>query len=69
MRSARFPSWIGYAGLIVAALLSAGVLEVFGVDVGPFLAVSVSALQIWMLVLAVILFRSGRSGRATKRGV
>lgn len=69
VRSARFPSWIGYAGLVVAALLSAGVLEVFGIDVGPFLAVSVSALQLWMLALAVVLFRAGRSGRASKGGV
>ena len=64
VRSARFPSWIGYAGLVVAALLSAGVLEIFGIDVGPFLAVSVSALQLWMLALAVVLFRARRTGRA-----
>jgi hypothetical protein len=61
VRSARFPSWIGYAGLVVAALLSAGVLEVFGIDLGPFLAISVTALQLWMLALAVVLFRSRRA--------
>lgn len=60
VRSARFPSWIGYAGLVVAALLATGVLEVFGVDLGPFITVSVTALQLWMLALAVVLFRSRR---------
>lgn len=60
IRSARFPSWIGYAGLIVAALLAAGVLEVFGLDVGPFLTISVTALQLWMLALAVVLFLRSR---------
>lgn len=60
VRSARFPSWIGYAGLVVAALLFVGVLEVFGLDVGLFLTVSVSALQLWMLALAFVLFRSAR---------
>lgn len=64
VRSARFPSWIGYTGLVVAALLSAGVLEIFGIDVGPFLAVSVSALQLWMLALAVVLFRARPTRRA-----
>ena len=63
VRSTRFPSWIGYAGLVVAALLAAGVLEVFGADIGPLLTVSVSALQLWMLALAVILLLSGRVTR------
>ncbi|MGH3145498.1 MAG: hypothetical protein ACRDTR_06810, partial [Rubrobacter sp.] len=66
VQSARFPSWIGYSGLIVAALLSAGVLEVFGIDIGPFLAVSVSSLQLWMLALAVVLFRARRTKPATR---
>jgi hypothetical protein len=60
VRSERFPSWIGYAGVVVAALLLAGVLEAFGLDLGPVLAVSVTALQLWMLALAVVLFRARR---------
>lgn len=62
IRSANFPSWIGYAGLVVAAFLAAGFLEVFGLDVGPFITISVTALQLWMLAPAVVLFfRSRRS--------
>jgi hypothetical protein len=60
VRSARFPAWIGYAGLVVAALLLAGGLELFGLDLGPFVAVSVTALQFWMLALAALLFRARR---------
>lgn len=60
IRSASFPSPIGYAGLAVAALLATGILEVFGLDIGPFVPVSVTALQLWMLALAVVLFFRSR---------
>jgi hypothetical protein len=63
VRSRRFPAWIGYAGVIVAALLLAGVLEAFGLDLGPVLTVSVTALQLWMLALAIVLLRARRSSR------
>lgn len=62
VRSPEFPSWIGYAGLVVAALLLAGVLEIFGLDVGPFITISVTALQLWMLALAGVLFFRSRRG-------
>ncbi len=62
IRSSRFPAWIGYTGLVVAAFLAVGALELFGVDPGLFITVSVAALQLWMLALAVVLFfRSRRS--------
>ena len=67
VRSERFPAWIGYAGLAVAALLLAGVLEVFGLDLGPVLTLSVTALQLWMLALAVVLLRARRSDRRSPR--
>lgn len=60
IRSAQFPSWIGYAGLAVAGLLAVGALELFGVDPGLFITVSVTALQLWMLALAVVLFFQSR---------
>ena len=62
VRSPEFPNWIGYTGLVTAALLLMGVLEIFGLDIGLFITVSVTALQLWMLALAVVLFfRSRRS--------
>ena len=62
VRSPEFPNWIGYTGLVAAALLFVGVLEIFGLDVGPFIAISVTALQLWFLALATVLFfRSRRS--------
>ena len=67
VRSGRFPAWIGYAGLAVAALLLAGVLEAFGLDLGPVLTLSVTALQLWMLALAVVLLRTRRSDRRSPR--
>ena len=65
VRSPQFPDWIGYAGIVAAALLLVGVLEIFGLDVGLFITVSVTALQLWMLALAVVLFL--RSRRSTGR--
>ncbi len=62
VRSSEFPSWTGYAGLVVAAFLAVGALELFGLDVGLFITISVATLQLWMLTLAVVLFlRSRRS--------
>ena len=62
VRSPEFPDWIGYTGLVAAALLLVGALEIFGLDVGLFITISVTALQLWFLALAVVLFfRSRRS--------
>ena len=64
MRSALLPAWIGYTGLTVALLLLSGVLEVVGFDLGVLLTTSVTALQFWMLAVAVVLIlRSRRSSR------
>ncbi len=61
VRSGRFPSWIGYAGIVVSVLLMAGLVELLGVDPGPLLIVNVTALQLWMLALAAVLLRAGRA--------
>lgn len=60
IRSARLPSWIGYAGLLVALLLIAGFAGILGLDLGLLLTVSVAALQFWMLGLAIVLLLSSR---------
>ncbi|MGF1470645.1 MAG: DUF4386 family protein [Rubrobacteraceae bacterium] len=65
LRSARLPSWMGLSGLGVAALHLAGLLEISGVDTGPLLTLAVTALQFWMLALALVLFFRTRSGRAS----
>ena len=59
LRSGRFPRWLGLLGLLAAVLLLPGLLSVVGLDVGAlFAVVGGNVLLIWMLALAVVLFRS-----------
>lgn len=67
LRSGRFPRWLGLLGLLAAALLAPGLLPVVGLDVGSLFAViGGNVLLIWMLALAVVLFRPSRSDRHAK---
>jgi hypothetical protein len=61
LRSGRFPRWLGLLGLLAAAFLLPGLLSVAGLDVGSLFAfIGGNVLLVWMLALAVILFRNGR---------
>ena len=58
LRSGRFPKWLGLLGLLAAALLLPGMLPVVGLDVGSlFSVIGGNVLLIWMLALALVLFR------------
>jgi len=59
LRTAWLPRWLGWTGVVAGLVLLAGFAEVFGVDVGSvYLTVSGFGWQIWLLALAVVLFRS-----------
>lgn len=61
LRSGRFPNWLGLLGLLAAGLLLPGLLSVVGLDAGSLFAViGGNVLLIWMLALALVLFRSPR---------
>ncbi|MBI4781186.1 MAG: DUF4386 domain-containing protein [Oscillatoriophycideae cyanobacterium NC_groundwater_1537_Pr4_S-0.65um_50_18] len=51
------PRWLGFFGLVSATLLGLQLAEVFGVDLGAFITVSVSVLQLWFLSTGVIILR------------
>ena len=70
LRSGRFPRWLGLLGLLAADLLLPGLLSVAGLDVGSlFSVIGGNVLLIWMLALAVVLFRNRRTpGDAPERG-
>ncbi len=58
LRTARLPRWVGWSGIVAGLVLLAGFAEVFGVDVGGvYLTVSGFGWQIWLLALAVVVFR------------
>ncbi|HEY9629112.1 MAG TPA: DUF4386 family protein [Coleofasciculaceae cyanobacterium] len=51
------PRWLGFFGLVSATLLGLQLAEVFGVDLGGFITVSVSVLQLWFLSAGVIILQ------------
>ncbi len=55
LRSGRLPRWLGGFGLLVALGLFSTSLELFGIDLGPFISVTVTLLHVWFLTLAGVL--------------
>jgi hypothetical protein len=55
------PQWLGFFGLMSATLLAIQLAELFGVDLGVFITVSVTTLQFWFLAMGIVLLRSIRS--------
>jgi Domain of unknown function (DUF4386) len=49
------PYWLGFFGLFSAALLFVQLAELFGVDLGAFISVSVSVLHLWFLAIGISL--------------
>jgi hypothetical protein len=49
------PYWLGFFGLVSATLLFVQLAELFGVDLGAFISVSVSILHLWFLAIGVSL--------------
>jgi Domain of unknown function (DUF4386) len=49
------PRWLGFLGLVSATLLGVQLARLFGVDLGAFISVSVSVLQLWFLAMGIIL--------------
>jgi Domain of unknown function (DUF4386) len=51
------PSWLGFLGLVSATLLFVQLAELFGIDLGAFISVSVSVLHLWFLAIGIALLR------------
>jgi Domain of unknown function (DUF4386) len=49
------PRWLGFLGLVSAILLAVQLARLFGVDLGAFISVSVSVLQLWFLAMGIVL--------------
>jgi hypothetical protein len=49
------PRWLGFLGLMSATLLGVQLARLFGVDLGAFISVSVSILQLWFLAMGIVL--------------
>ncbi len=61
LRTNVLPQWIGFLGLFSATLLVVQLAELFGVDLGAFISMSVGFLQLWFLLTGIaILLRLNR---------
>jgi len=59
LRSAAIPRWAAMWGVLSAIALAVSVVEMFGVDAGPLLTVTVTTAQLWFLAFGVWLFARG----------
>lgn len=62
LRTGALPRWIGLFGLVAAAALLGGLVELFGVDLGALITVTTGVFQLWMLAAGLtLLIRRGAS--------
>jgi len=57
------PRWVSISGVVVAAGLVLPWLEVFGIDLGPVISISVAGVQLWFLAVGVLLVLKSRVAR------
>lgn len=55
LRSGALPRWLGAFGLLAAAALLGGLVELFGVDLGALITVTTALVQLWMLAAGAVL--------------
>lgn len=54
------PRWVSISGVIVAAGLVLPWLELFGIDLGPIISISVAGVQLWFLAVGGLLVLKAR---------
>lgn len=59
LRSRVIPRWVAVWSVISAVALALGVVELFGVDPGPLLTVTVTVVQLWFLATGAWLLARG----------
>jgi hypothetical protein len=59
LRSHAIPRWVGVWSVISAIALALGAVELFGVDPGPLLTVTVTVVQLWFLATGAWLLARG----------
>lgn len=61
LQTRSLPRWLGLFGLFSASLLAIQLLELGGADLGAFISVSVSVLQLWFLVTGLVMLQRART--------
>ncbi len=60
LRAATWPRWLSVSGLVAAVVLALPLLELCGIDLGPIVSISTTAIQLWLMAAGVWLLRRGR---------
>jgi hypothetical protein len=66
LQTRALPRWFGLYGLVTAAGLSTGLLEIWGLDVGPLSTFTVALLQFWFLILGGMFWIRAQRATALK---
>lgn len=59
LRSRAIPRWVGVSSVVAAVAVAVSVVELFGVDLGPVLTVTVTIVQLWFLATGAWLVARG----------
>lgn len=59
LRSRLIPRWVGVWSVVSAVALALGAVELFGVDPGPLLTITVTVVQLWFLATGAWLLARG----------
>ncbi len=51
------PRWVGLAGLATSFIVALPILEMFGFDLGPLIAITVTIFLLWLLATGIVLLR------------
>lgn len=60
LHAATWPRWLSLSGLIAALVLALPLLELSGIDLGPIVSISTTAIQLWLMAAGAWLLRRGR---------
>ncbi|HSH05043.1 MAG TPA: DUF4386 family protein [Anaerolineae bacterium] len=61
LKNNAMPAWTGYFALISFAMLLIPAVEIFGIDPGIFLTISVLVIQFWFMIVSAYLLTTAQS--------
>lgn len=57
LRSQTMPNWLGYFGFFATAALASSIVELWGVDLGGLVTVTVAMIHFWFMAAAAVFLR------------
>ena len=57
LRSVHLPNWLGYFGFFATAALASSLVELWGIDLGGLITVTVAMIHFWFMAAAAVFLR------------